>query len=195
MEALKTYLNPQVETLKQRLDNDATSTNQRFARMEESFNIMQQDMVNQQQELETRLNKVMDRNVADPKFKDALESERIAILKTFQGNHITKTLDFLRDPVKSAVAREFHRKGLISDQYLHDLTARHRPQESQPRSANKDFGIFNASPPNHEDSPMLDDDVDENMDNNSLNPTTTPTALGRSRPKFSYCRPHILCCW
>lgn len=170
LETLKTYLNPQVETLKQRLDDNVTSTNQCFARMEESFNIMQQDMVNQQ-ELETRLNTVMDRNVADPKFKDASESERIAILKTFQENHISKTLDFLRDPVKSAIAREFHRKDLISDQYLHDLTARHRPQEAQPRSANKDFGIFNASPPYHEDSPMLDDDVDENMNNNSLNPT------------------------
>ncbi|CEP10130.1 hypothetical protein, partial, partial [Parasitella parasitica] len=65
------------------------------------------------------------RNLTDPQFKDSPVEIRSQEMKAIYDRQIQRTIDFLRPPVKLAVARDFQRKGLISDTYLEDLINLH----------------------------------------------------------------------
>lgn len=96
-------------------------------------------------------------NLADPQFKDASHEERTTQLRTIVDNQIQRTIEFLRPPVKLAVARDFQRKGLITDTYLNDLINLHRSNQSSTKPGRDNFKPLDH---NHdsEDLPMLSDD-------------------------------------
>ncbi|GAN11856.1 hypothetical protein MAM1_1128c11472 [Mucor ambiguus] len=66
-------------------------------------------------------NPIDPRHLADPKYQDANLQERTAQMQLIHQNQITRTLNFLRSPVKLAVARDYQRKGWISSSYINDL--------------------------------------------------------------------------
>ena len=72
-------------------------------------------------------------------------------------NQIQRAVKFLRPPVKLAVARDFQRKGLITDNQLNDLINLYRPNKPSTKT-----GWDNFKPLDHnngpEDFPMLSDD-------------------------------------
>ena len=66
-------------------------------------------------------------HLADPQYKDASIEERTNQMKIIQDNQMYKTLAFLKHPVKLAVARDFHRKGRLSDAAFQDFLHLHQP--------------------------------------------------------------------
>lgn len=103
-------------------------------------------------------------HLADPQYKDASIEERTTQMKIIQDNQMYKTLAFLKHPVKLAVARDFHRKGRLSDAALQDLLHLHQTNAISTPSAPPSLGAFLQDPPNKEDSSMDEDDEDELMD-------------------------------
>lgn len=103
-------------------------------------------------------------HLADPQYKEATLEERTAQMKIVQDNQMYKTLEFLKHPVKLAVARDFHRKGRISDAVLQDLINLHQQHATSTPTAPQSLGAFLQNPPNKEDSSMEEDDEDELMD-------------------------------
>ena len=103
-------------------------------------------------------------HLADPQYKDASIEERTTQMKIIQDNQMYKTLAFLKHPVKLAVARDFHRKGRLSDAALQDLLQLHQQNATSTPSAPPSLGAFLQDPPNKEDSSMDEEDEDELMD-------------------------------
>lgn len=75
-------------------------------------------------------NPIDPRHLADPKYQDASSQERTAQMQIIHQTQIARTLNFLRCPVKLAVARDYHRKGWISRSYLLELI--HTSTSSEP---------------------------------------------------------------
>jgi hypothetical protein len=133
------------------------------------------------------------KHLADPQFKEATDEERTKQLAIIRENQVHKTLTYLRNPVKLAVARDFHRKGLISTEFLDDLVKLHPNHEptkaaqqqhhddssTQPRSTS--LASFLQPSNMTQDDLMFDEDEDEYMSNNdSFGPEESPTALNSS---------------
>ena len=96
-------------------------------------------------------------NLADPKFKEATHEERSTQIRNIYENQIHRTIEFLRPPVKLAVARDFQRKGLITEIHLQDLINLYRL--NQPASASRRDNFKTLDPQDDpEDLPMLSDE-------------------------------------
>lgn len=65
-------------------------------------------------------------HLADPQYKNAPIEEHTVQIKIIQDNQMYTTLALLKHPVKLAVARDFHRKGRLSDAALQDLINLHQ---------------------------------------------------------------------
>jgi hypothetical protein len=117
-------------------------------------------------------------HLADPQYKE----KRTAQMKIIQNNQMYKTLEFLKHPVKLAVARDFHRKGRISDAVLQDLINLHQQHATSTPTSPQSLGAFLQNPPNKEDSLMEEDDEDELMD---PAPPGSGTPAAQVSPKVS----------
>lgn len=102
-------------------------------------------------------------NLADPKFKDATFEDRSSQMQIIQENQMFKTLAFLKSPVKLAVARDFHRKGRLSDSALQDLINLHRSSPPPATPASNPFGPLLKDSNLMADAPMNENDEDDLM--------------------------------
>lgn len=96
-------------------------------------------------------------NLADPKFKEATHEERSTQIRNIYENQIHRTIKFLRPPVKLAVARDFQRKGLITENHLKDLINLYCLNQPASASRRDNFKILNPQS-DPEDLPMLSDE-------------------------------------
>ncbi|CEP08639.1 hypothetical protein [Parasitella parasitica] len=135
------------------------------------------------------------KHFADPQFKEATEDERTKQIALIRGTQIHRTLKHFRNPVKLAVAGDFHRKGLISTSFLEDFVSLHpnhandRPAPQQAEAAtytqpdsSSHASIFNARPSTQDDLMINRSDEDEHMSNND---DTSLTEVSYTAPNSS----------
>lgn len=98
------------------------------------------------------------KHLMNPEFKDANIEVRTQQMQMIFDKQINRTLDFLRPPVKLAVARDFQKKGWITSSYLEDLLHLHANTPSHPNSQHHSNALLNK-----------DEDFDIDMDRNKGN--------------------------
>lgn len=99
------------------------------------------------------------KNLRDPRYSNLTEELKMAKLREIRASRIQQTLDFLRPPVKLAVARDFARKGWITEDKLHEII---NTKESNSEMSKTAATNFITKP--------LSDDV--HMDENETQPFT-----------------------
>lgn len=67
------------------------------------------------------------KNLRDPRYSTLTDDEKLLKLQEIRASRFQQTLDFLRPPVKLAVARDFARKGWITNSKLNEILTSSSP--------------------------------------------------------------------
>ena len=114
------------------------------------------------------------KNINDPKYQDAPTDQKQQLARDLQSKRAQRSIQFIRAPVKFAVARAFHNYGWISLDVLKAILATKRPHRDDPESAAENYKLNE----NNDD----DDDMSDIILGNKEQGTKRKQADSGSRP-------------